>query len=277
MKPPTFKLDRCLYALLQAGELQRFTIRQLRDAYASQSGCLRISAIKLWRYIYDQVTRLKRVGWVRMDTARRRRDQLYCVESIPESLNLELVDSHASCVEPTSAEQTTELSAPAASSKPVLRLEALAKEIRLDMLTSVGEAERYKQLYSRNASTQGSNGRRLCCGKRQIVTFARSFESSGEDVETVGKRMTKLRTWQHLCIDTALRDYSSSAHFFCQATPGAGKSRMAAETAKQLLSQGLIDFVLCFGLSCQIVSGLANTFSKVLGRPFDGRMIDLPG
>lgn len=125
MKPATFKLDRCLYALLQDGDLQRFTIRQLRDAYASQSGCVGISAIELWRYIYDQITRLKRVGWVRMDTARRRRDQLYCVEAIPESLNLDLVDSHASCVDPISAEQATDLSAPASSSKPVLRLEAL--------------------------------------------------------------------------------------------------------------------------------------------------------
>ncbi|MDH1930482.1 DEAD/DEAH box helicase family protein [Pseudomonas sp. GD03696] len=84
--------------------------------------------------------------------------------------------------------------------------------------------------------------------------------------------MTKLRTWQSLCIDTALNIYSRSPHFFCQATPGAGKSRMAAETAKRLLSQGAIDFVLCFGPSCQIVSGLAKTFAKILERPFDGRI-----
>lgn len=146
MKPATFKLDRCLYALLQDGDLQRFTIRQLRDSYASQSGCVGFSAAELWRYIYDQVTRLKRVGWVRLDVARRPRDQLYCVEAMPDSLKLDLVDSHGSCVEPASAEQSTELSPPSSSSKPVVRLEALAKEIRLDMLTSVGEAERYKQL-----------------------------------------------------------------------------------------------------------------------------------
>lgn len=47
---------------------------------------------------------------------------------------------------------------------------------------------------------------------------------------------------------------------------------MAAETAKRLLSQDAIDFVLCFGPSCQIVRGLANTFSKVLGKSFDGRI-----
>ncbi|WP_083199926.1 DEAD/DEAH box helicase [Pseudomonas defluvii] len=84
--------------------------------------------------------------------------------------------------------------------------------------------------------------------------------------------MTKLRTWQRQCIDAALHTYQASPHFFCQATPGAGKSRMAAELARRLISQDAIDFVLCFGPSCQIVTGLANTFSKVLGRPFDGRI-----
>jgi hypothetical protein len=139
MKPATFKLDRCLYALLQDGDLQRFTIRQLRDAYASQSGCVGFSAAKLWRYIYDQVTRLKRVDWVSLDAARRRRDQIYCVQAIPELLNLELFDGRASCTEPVSPELTVELSASPPTSKPVLRLQALAKEIRLDMLTSVGK------------------------------------------------------------------------------------------------------------------------------------------
>lgn len=148
MKPATFKLDRCLYALLQDGDLQRFTIRQLRDAYASQSGCVGFSTSGLWRYVYDQVTRLKRVGWVRLDPARRRRDQLYFVEAIPDSLNVDLVDGHSSRTELSTTEQTPKLSADSttSTSKPVLRLQALAKEIRLDMLSSVGEAERFKQL-----------------------------------------------------------------------------------------------------------------------------------
>lgn len=146
MKPVTFKLDRRLYALLQDGDLQRFTIRQLRDAYASQSSCVEFSTAELWRYVYDQVTRLKRVGWVRLDAERRRRGQVYCVDTAPDSLNLDLVDGHSWPTEPTLADQRDEHSAELFTSKPVLRLEALAKEIRLDMLSSVGEAERYKEL-----------------------------------------------------------------------------------------------------------------------------------
>ncbi|EKT4492983.1 DEAD/DEAH box helicase family protein [Pseudomonas putida] len=84
--------------------------------------------------------------------------------------------------------------------------------------------------------------------------------------------MTDLRTWQQSSVTAALAHYRSSSHFFCQATPGAGKSRMAAEVANRLLKAGLIDLVLCFAPSCQVVDGLERTFAKVLGRPFDGRL-----
>src|SRR5690606_22255547 len=85
-------------------------------------------------------------------------------------------------------------------------------------------------------------------------------------------RMTPLRAWQRECCETALQHYQSSSHFFCQATPGAGKSRMAAEVARRLLEADDIDLVLCFAPSCQVVDGLANTFYDVLERRFDGRL-----
>jgi len=84
--------------------------------------------------------------------------------------------------------------------------------------------------------------------------------------------MTSLRAWQSSCVSAALEHYRLSSHFFCQATPGAGKSRMAAEIASRLLQADLIDLVLCFAPSCQVVEGLQRTFSTVLGRPFDGRL-----
>ncbi len=79
-----------------------------------------------------------------------------------------------------------------------------------------------------------------------------------------------LRNWQQRCIDAALDHYTFAPHFFCQATPGAGKTWMAAELAKHLLQQGKIDLVLCFAPSCQVVEGFRSTFSKILGRPLDG-------
>lgn len=81
---------------------------------------------------------------------------------------------------------------------------------------------------------------------------------------------SSLRVWQHRCIETALEHFLSSPHFFCQATPGAGKTRMAAELARCLLEQGKIDLVLCFAPSCQVVDGFRSTFAAVLGKRLDG-------
>lgn len=79
-----------------------------------------------------------------------------------------------------------------------------------------------------------------------------------------------LRDWQRRCIDTALEHFSSTPHFFCQATPGAGKTRMAAELARCLLEHGKIDLVLCFAPSCQVVEGFRSTVTTVIGRRLDG-------
>ncbi|MDR6233575.1 superfamily II DNA or RNA helicase [Pseudomonas psychrotolerans] len=84
--------------------------------------------------------------------------------------------------------------------------------------------------------------------------------------------MKDLRGWQQACIAAAMEHYRASAHYFCQATPGSGKSRMAAELAKEMLKAGLVDLVLCFAPSTQVVDGLEKTFSKVLDRPFDGQL-----
>lgn len=79
-----------------------------------------------------------------------------------------------------------------------------------------------------------------------------------------------LRDWQKRCIEAALQHYVGTQHFFCQATPGAGKTRMAAELARELLRQDKIDLVLCFAPSCQVVNGFRSTFSAVLGKRLDG-------
>lgn len=81
-----------------------------------------------------------------------------------------------------------------------------------------------------------------------------------------------LRSWQESCITKALEHFTVTPHFFCQATPGAGKTRMAAELASRLLEQDRIDLVLCFAPSCQVVEGFRSTFSAVLGRRLDGQI-----
>lgn len=81
----------------------------------------------------------------------------------------------------------------------------------------------------------------------------------------------QLRQWQSECVKRALGHFHSAhRHFLCLATPGAGKSIMAAEVAAKLFEDDLIDFVLCFSPSVNISNGMKQTFSNRLECRFDG-------
>ncbi|NAW84033.1 DEAD/DEAH box helicase family protein [Vibrio sp. V43_P6S15P86] len=88
-----------------------------------------------------------------------------------------------------------------------------------------------------------------------------------------------LRTWQAECVDQAINKFSSNRrpHFFCQATPGAGKTVMAAEVAMRLFEEGMIDLVLCFSPSLSVADGMKNTFSWKLECSFNGGLGSLGG
>ncbi|WP_418114077.1 DEAD/DEAH box helicase family protein [Vibrio scophthalmi] len=80
-----------------------------------------------------------------------------------------------------------------------------------------------------------------------------------------------LRIWQEECVQAALNKFEMSHdHFFCQATPGAGKTVMAAELAKQLLIRDEIDLVLCFSPSLTVSEGIQRTFAWKLECAFNG-------
>lgn len=80
-----------------------------------------------------------------------------------------------------------------------------------------------------------------------------------------------LRLWQKEAIKAAIEKYHQShRHFFCQATPAAGKTIFAAEVATYLLERGMIDVILCLAPSKAICEGIERTFSTRLNRPFKG-------
>lgn len=82
-----------------------------------------------------------------------------------------------------------------------------------------------------------------------------------------------LREWQSECLHKALDKYAANhSHFFCQATPGAGKTILAANVASKLLQNDMIDLVLCFSPSLTVSDGIKKTFSSILGRTFNGGM-----
>ena len=66
--------------------------------------------------------------------------------------------------------------------------------------------------------------------------------------------------------------FQTEKHFFCLATPGAGKSVMAAEIGRRLLAQGKVDYIICLSPSRSICEGMKRTFAKAIGKPFSGRI-----
>ena len=81
----------------------------------------------------------------------------------------------------------------------------------------------------------------------------------------------RLRRWQEECINKAVDHYFTvDKHFLCLATPGSGKTTMAAELAYELYKQNKIDFILCFSPSTSVSQNIKNTFSKRFDNRFDG-------
>ncbi|AJQ92288.1 DEAD/DEAH box helicase [Gynuella sunshinyii] len=81
----------------------------------------------------------------------------------------------------------------------------------------------------------------------------------------------RLRQWQSEAVTSALQKYrAGSSHFLCLATPGAGKSLMAAFTARELLNAGDIDLIFCFTPSVNISNSFRYTLEKTLKRRMDG-------
>ncbi|WP_318408700.1 DEAD/DEAH box helicase [Photobacterium leiognathi] len=85
-----------------------------------------------------------------------------------------------------------------------------------------------------------------------------------------------LRLWQKECISSAISHYrNGQCHFLAQATPGAGKTRMAAYLARELIDSDMIDLVICFSPSKAVALDIQRTFSDVLDCTYDGSVATL--
>ena len=149
MKPTSFTLDKRLYELLQDEGLTQFTTATLRDAYASRLGDTPYKLGEVRRYVYEQIRRMLRAGWLVLDDERRKRGQVYHLRPMPEHLQLMLVDKGFEKSlehEHETKRASKSLAASVTEAEVIQRLEATLKEVRLDFLTSMGETERYKQL-----------------------------------------------------------------------------------------------------------------------------------
>ncbi len=152
MKPASFILDRQLYEVLQEEGYSQFTTRDLRDAYAKRVEGMDFQLGDVRRFVYEQIRRMIRTGWLVPDQVQRKRGQIYHLRPFPENLKLELVDgaferSLKKTVKTDNASPDDEGMLPQNSRLDAEQhLQSLMKEVRLDFLSAMGEAERYKQL-----------------------------------------------------------------------------------------------------------------------------------
>ncbi|MDP5135705.1 DEAD/DEAH box helicase family protein [Rheinheimera baltica] len=83
----------------------------------------------------------------------------------------------------------------------------------------------------------------------------------------------RLRYWQERCVSAAISRFNQGQkHFMVLATPGSGKTVMAASVAKQLFEESKIDYVVCFAPSVAVVKSMQSTFSNLLAKPMHGQL-----
>jgi hypothetical protein len=194
MKSASFILDRRLYELLKEGGYTQLTTHDVRDAYAKhlEEGTYKLSDVRL--FVYEQMRRMIRVGWLVPDEQQRKRGQIYHVQPCPKHLELELVDRVFERSEKASTKtEPAHLDSEAIAGVKSLQgaeqhVRALLKEVRLDFLAAMGEAERYKQLLDEMPQLRGSveedyleardRGSRLLGHLRAVEKTLKALEAS---------------------------------------------------------------------------------------------------
>lgn len=151
MKERVFALDRHLGEILESPRFSNFKITGLRSEYMSRIPRESSpSATQVRRYLYKQVVRLIRLGWVERDGKPMSRDVQYRVLQLPKGITLDLTEppyQQESKSEPSSDKFcTVRNSSPAHTASYFHNIQAKLKSVRTDFISSLGEAETYKSL-----------------------------------------------------------------------------------------------------------------------------------
>lgn len=146
-----FALDSLLSEILQSPKLSSFTITELRIEYMQRiPDKFSPPPHKVQRYLYKQVGRLVRLGWVTKDGRPMSRDMQYRVLQLPKGITLDLTEppyQQESQSEPSSDNLCTVRNpSPAHAASYLHDIQAKLKSVRMDFISSLGEAETYKSL-----------------------------------------------------------------------------------------------------------------------------------
>ena len=141
-------MDRFLAEIIQLPAFSIFTITELRVEYMRYVPGLSLSqSSEVRRYVYKQVGRLVRLGWVERDGEPMSRDAQYRVKELPAGVTLSLVEP---AIRPLSTQiersRVHTVSAPSPKAGSFQDIEARLKQVRMDFIATLGEAETYKSI-----------------------------------------------------------------------------------------------------------------------------------
>lgn len=148
MKTRSFVIDQSLYEVINSLPAPRFTTRQLRDLFSSRlkaDGVEGVALSQVRLYVYEYIRRMQKAGWVSLDGQKKKRGQVYLLNDLPESIQLELRPGRFHSPLDLKLLPATSNTVPVRDSYE-LKLRNQLKELELDMLASMGEVERYKLL-----------------------------------------------------------------------------------------------------------------------------------
>jgi hypothetical protein len=151
MSEETVRLDAELSTILSPAEFDNFTVLELRDAYVALPANVGMDKTKAQRIVYRQVYRLKNKGLLRRADASKKRNICYektelffSTEILPRSSNEEIKPTAASKVETDKGRHLF-----------VKNLVEKLRQYKLELLTSMGESDEYKALYSEYPHLKG--------------------------------------------------------------------------------------------------------------------------
>lgn len=151
MKERVVRIDRIICKIIQSPLHTSFTITELRKEYIR---CMpensSISPTKIQRFVYKQVGRLVRLGWVSRSGKHMSRNIQYRVMELPNGITLKPTESliaqdlHS---EPSiSTHSTNHNSSKALETISLHDIEAKLSKVRMDFIATLGEAETYKAI-----------------------------------------------------------------------------------------------------------------------------------
>ncbi|HIM97128.1 MAG TPA: hypothetical protein EYM57_04370 [Gammaproteobacteria bacterium] len=151
MKKRSFVIDKSLYEVISSIKGTTFTTQELRDLFASRlkhDGIKGVPLAQIRLYVYEHIRRMVKVGWVIPAEEQKKRGQVYHLQPVPDALQLEFIAGqfHQELAADESAEMNTSSDDRSVNQGYIQSLQSQLKELELDMLSSMGEVERYKFL-----------------------------------------------------------------------------------------------------------------------------------